>query len=107
MQKRWVTKPEGDRESVLKMSELLGIDRYLSELLVQRGITTFENAKTFFRPNLNQLHDPFRMKDMDRAISRTQLIIAFCALKPSATPASSRQRAANKRGPIDFIQGRG
>ncbi|MCX6242208.1 MAG: DHHA1 domain-containing protein [Bacteroidetes bacterium] len=76
MQKRWVTKPEGDRESVLKMSELLGIDRYLSELLVQRGITTFENAKTFFRPNLNQLHDPFLMKDMDRAISRIEDAIA-------------------------------
>lgn len=76
MQKRWVIKPEGDAESIRKMSELLGIDRYLSGLLVQRGITTFEDAKTFFRPNLGKLHDPFIMKDMDKAVDRIEQAMA-------------------------------
>jgi single-stranded-DNA-specific exonuclease len=72
MQKRWVTKPLGEKDSIRKMSELLGIDHYLSGLLVQRGITTFEDAKVFFRPSLNKLHDPFLMKDMDLAINRIE-----------------------------------
>jgi len=76
MQKRWVNKSEGDAESVRKMSELLGIDRYLSTLLVQRGIKTFEAAKTFFRPDLRQLHDPFLMKDMDKAVDRIERAIS-------------------------------
>jgi len=76
MQKRWVNKPEGDAESIRKMSELLGIDRYLSGLLVQRGITTFEDAKAFFRPSLNKLHDPFIMKDMDLAVDRIEQAMA-------------------------------
>lgn len=70
MHKRWVVKPEGDADGISKMSEMLGIDRYLSGLLVQRGISNFEDAKAFFRPNLDQLHDPFLMKDMDLAITR-------------------------------------
>jgi len=76
MQKRWVNKPEGDAESIRKMSELLGTDRYLSGLLVQRGITTFEDAKAFFRPSLGKLHDPFLMKDMDKAVDRIELAMA-------------------------------
>ena len=70
MQKRWVVKPGGDADGISKMSEMLGIDRYLSSLLIQRGIDNFEDAKAFFRPNLDQLHDPFLMKDMDLAINR-------------------------------------
>ena len=76
MQKRWVNKPEGDAESIRKMSELLGTNRYLSGLLVQRGITTFEDAKAFFRPSLSKLHDPFIMKDMDKAVDRIELAMA-------------------------------
>ena len=76
MQKRWVIKPDGDTDSIKKMGELLGIDRYLSGLLVQRGITTFEDAKTFFRPSLSYLHDPFLMKDMDLAIDRIETAMA-------------------------------
>jgi len=70
MQKRWVVKPEGDPGVVENLSKVLGIGRYLSQLLVQRGITTFDEAKTFFRPSLSDLIDPFRMKDMDKAIAR-------------------------------------
>jgi single-stranded-DNA-specific exonuclease len=54
------------------LSESLGIDEILAILLVQRGITNFEEAKNFFRPSLSQLHDPFLMKDMDKAVDRLQ-----------------------------------
>ena len=49
---------------------MLNIDENLATLLVQRGITNYEEAKTFFRPSLSQLHDPFLMKDMDKAVER-------------------------------------
>ena len=49
---------------------MLGIDENLATLLVQRGITNYEEAKTFFRPSLSQLHDPFLMTDMDKAVDR-------------------------------------
>jgi len=75
MQKRWVVKPEGDPGVVANLSKVLGIGPYLSQLLVQRGITTFDEAKTFFRPSLSDLIDPFRMKDMDKAIARIDLAL--------------------------------
>jgi single-stranded-DNA-specific exonuclease len=50
----------------------LGIDEILANLLVQRGITTYDEAKNFFRPSLEHLHDPFLMKDMDKAVDRLQ-----------------------------------
>ncbi len=53
-----------------KLAEDLGISPILTQLLVQRGITTFEDAKNFFRPQLSQLHDPFLMQDMDKAVDR-------------------------------------
>lgn len=48
----------------------LKIDKVLSNLLVQRGVTTYEEARDFFRPGLGNLHDPFLMKDMDKAVAR-------------------------------------
>jgi len=56
--------------TVSRLTEELKIDRVLATLLVQRGITTFEEARTFFRPDLNLLHDPFLMKDMEKAVKR-------------------------------------
>jgi len=56
--------------------EKLGIDKNLATLLVQRGVTTFDEAKTFFRPTLESLHDPFLMKDMDKAVDRIEKAIA-------------------------------
>ncbi len=52
------------------IAEELGVGPILAQLLVQRGINTFDEAKKFFRPDLNDLHDPFLIKDMDRAIER-------------------------------------
>ncbi len=70
MDKCWVLKPPGDPEMVKELSKKLGIENSLANLLVQRGITTFEEARTFFRPVLEDLFDPFLMKDMDKAIAR-------------------------------------
>ena len=70
MEKRWVIKPEGEEEVVQRLTGELRIHKFLVNMLVQRGITTFEEARQFFRPSLDYLHDPFLMKDMDKAIER-------------------------------------
>ena len=72
MEKRWVLKEKGDPEIVARLCQELSIDENLVQLLVQRGITTFDEAKDFFRPSLDKLHDPFLMKDMDKAILRIE-----------------------------------
>ncbi len=70
METRWILNKAVDRQQVAGIVKALGIDENLATLLVQRGIVTFDEAKIFFRPSLNQLHDPFLMKDMDRAVDR-------------------------------------
>lgn len=67
---RWTIKPKPDSSKVAHLSKELAVDSTTSFLLVQRGIETFEEAKNFFRPDLNDLHDPFLMKDMEKAVSR-------------------------------------
>lgn len=66
---RWTTLP-ADEGTVAHLQETLKIDRMFCRLLVQRGITNFEEAKGFFRPSLANLHDPFLMRDMDKAVRR-------------------------------------
>jgi len=70
MEKRWVINEPGDDETVEALMKSLGVDRVIANLLVQRGVTSFESAKAFFRPSLDDLHDPFLMKDMTEAIDR-------------------------------------
>ena len=70
METKWILHQPADKQQVEEIVKVLGIDENLAALLVQRGITTFEDAKTFFRPQLSQLHDPFLMKDMDKAVDR-------------------------------------
>ncbi|MFZ4399139.1 MAG: single-stranded-DNA-specific exonuclease RecJ [Bacteroidales bacterium] len=70
MEKRWVLKKQGDTKIIADLQQALNIDFHLVNLLVQRGIRTFDEAKSFFRPQLSDLHDPFLMKDMDLAILR-------------------------------------
>ena len=72
METRWIIAKDVDKQLVKSLSESLGIDEKLAVLLVQRGITNFEEAKDFFRPSLEHLHDPFLMKDMDKAVDRLQ-----------------------------------
>jgi single-stranded-DNA-specific exonuclease len=75
MEKRWSLKSEGDEQVVNQLANDLSIEKVLANLLVQRGVTTFEEAKKFFRPSLSDLHDPFLMKDMDKAITRLESAI--------------------------------
>ena len=70
MDMRWVQKKHVDNEIVNSLSEALNINRHLAILLVQRGVKTFDEAKNYFRPSLSYLHDPFLMKDMDKAVER-------------------------------------
>ena len=72
---RWTLKEIKDQESVNHLAQVLGIDAVLAQLLVDRGITTYEEAKRFFRPSLDQLHDPYLMKDMDKAVKRIEQAI--------------------------------
>lgn len=76
MRTRWLEHKEVDNQKVVDIMEKLGIDKNLATLLVQRGVTTFDEAKTFFRPTLEGLHDPFLMKDMDKAVDRIEKAIA-------------------------------
>jgi len=72
MQKRWSVKAKLDDGDVRKLSTELNIDPVLSTLLLQRGIHNFDEARTFFRPETHQLHDPFLMRDMEKAILRIE-----------------------------------
>lgn len=73
---RWTIKSDPNPKTVHQLSEELSIDKTLSKLLIQRGISNFEEAKKFFRPSLEELHDPFLLKDMDVAVSRIETAIA-------------------------------
>lgn len=73
---RWNLKPKPDSHKVKHISDVLGVDAVVASLLVQRGIETFEEAKSFFRPSLDDLHDPYLMKDMDKAVIRIEKAIA-------------------------------
>src|SRR5688572_23999510 len=76
VEKRWALKNAGDQELISALSQSLNISSLLAGLLVNKNITTFEEAKKFFRPHINDLHDPFLMKDMDKAIERIDKAIA-------------------------------
>ncbi len=69
-EKQWIIKTPASEEKTSRLAAELGIDRVLAGLLVQRGVETFEDARKFFRPSLEDLHDPFLMKDMDKAVER-------------------------------------
>ncbi|MEK6512096.1 single-stranded-DNA-specific exonuclease RecJ [Myroides odoratimimus] len=67
---RWYLKQDPDEKIVAHLQEVLGVDPIVGRLLAQRGIETFEAAKKFFRPSLEDLHDPFLMADMTEAVHR-------------------------------------
>ena len=76
MEKKWVIKPRGEKDQIEVLAKQLNVHPILANLLVQRGHSTYEKAKDFFRPDLKMLHDPFLMKDMDKAIERIDKAIA-------------------------------
>ena len=69
---RWIYKPLPDKNIVEDLSKAINVSLALAKILVQRKVTTFDSAKSFFRPSLNDLHDPFLMRDMDNAVERLQ-----------------------------------
>ncbi|PIB27993.1 single-stranded-DNA-specific exonuclease RecJ [Maribacter sp. 4U21] len=73
---RWTIKPKPDSEAIDQLAKELRVDTLVAQLLLQRGISTYEKAKNFFRPQLEDLHDPFLMKDMDVAVERIAIAIA-------------------------------
>lgn len=76
MQMRWNLKPTPPSHKVNHLAEALSIDEVTASLLVQRGVETFEQARAFFRPSLSDLHDPYLMKDMDKAVQRIEQAVA-------------------------------
>ena len=73
---KWIIGDQAPAGKVDSLAAEVGIDRVLAELLVKRGVETFEQARAFFRPSLDNLHDPFLMKDMDKAVERLHQAIA-------------------------------
>ena len=72
---QWKAKAIPDAKTIVHLQECLGVNQVVACLLAQRGITTFDQAKSFFRPDLSQIPDPFLMKDMDKAVGRLQRAI--------------------------------
>ncbi len=70
MESRWIIKEQGKKETVEQLTKLLNVSEPIANLLAQKNIETYEEAKVFFRPDLKHLHDPFLMKDMDKATER-------------------------------------
>lgn len=70
MAKRWIVKELNNNEITENLTQKLSISPILSKLLYFRGITNFNDARDFFRSNLNLLHDPFLLKDMDKSTNR-------------------------------------
>jgi single-stranded-DNA-specific exonuclease len=72
---RWTLKPKPSEETVQHLAKALNVEDFVATLLVQRGIETFEDARRFFRPSLADLHDPYLMKDMEKAVARIEKAI--------------------------------
>jgi len=76
MEKVWnLKKQKGNINEIKHLSAALNVNMTIARLLVQRGINTFNEAKAFFRPRLSDLHDPFLMKDMEKAVMRVEQAI--------------------------------
>lgn len=75
MEKKWIIKENGDKAVVIHLAAKLGVSVSLANLMVQRNITTPEEAEAFFNPSLDFLHDPFLMKDMNIAVDRLSTAI--------------------------------
>ncbi|MEO9258475.1 MAG: DHH family phosphoesterase, partial [Crocinitomicaceae bacterium] len=74
MQKTWLVQQLPEKSEVIRLQEELKVPQLISQLLLQRGITTFDAARSFFRPDLSDLHDPFLMKDMKEAVERLEKV---------------------------------
>jgi single-stranded-DNA-specific exonuclease len=69
---RWNLKPKPSEDKINQLSTALNVEKFVATLLIQRGIETYEQARAFFRPSLDDLHNPYLMKDMDKAVARIE-----------------------------------
>lgn len=69
---RWTLKTKPNNLKIEVLANQLNVDEIIASLLILRGVETFEQARHFFRPSLDELHDPFLMKDMDKAVARIE-----------------------------------
>ncbi|PAM92504.1 single-stranded-DNA-specific exonuclease RecJ [Flavobacterium sp. IR1] len=72
---RWTLKTKPSEDKIKHLAQALNVEDFVATLLIQRGIETFDQAKNFFRPSLEHLHDPFLMKDMHKAVDRIETAI--------------------------------
>jgi single-stranded-DNA-specific exonuclease len=72
---RWTIKPKPSEDKIKHLAQALQVEEFVAQLLVQRGIETYEDAKLFFRPSLEHLHDPYLMKDMDKAVLESNKLL--------------------------------
>lgn len=68
--KKWIFSDSPDINAIDQLSKKINVNPVLTKILLQRGIASYEEAKAFFRPELDELHDPFLMKDMEKAVQR-------------------------------------
>lgn len=75
MEKKWVYKKSGDQETIDQLSQAINVNNVLASILISRKVDTFDKAKSYFRPDLDQLHDPFLMMDMEAAVTGIETAI--------------------------------
>lgn len=75
MQKRWFIKQQAKKDLLLQMEKELKVSPLMANLLAQRNLTTLQSIRSFFNPDLTQLHDPFLMHQMDLAVARLDLAV--------------------------------
>ncbi len=73
---RWTLKPKPEQQQIDQLARELNVEALVAQLLIQRGVTNYAEAKKFFRPKLSDLHDPYLMKDMDVAVARIEKAIS-------------------------------
>ena len=73
---RWTLKPKPEQQQIDQLAQELNVEALVAQLLIQRGVTNYAEAKKFFRPKLSDLHDPYLMKDMDVAVARIEKAIS-------------------------------
>lgn len=70
MNRRWIFNDKQEEDDIADLAQEINVNPIIAKILMQRGITNFDQAKTYFRPSLDQLHDPFLMRDMEKALIR-------------------------------------
>ena len=98
----WIPINTPNKKEIDSLAKQLSVDLLISKILIQRGVNTFDKAKKFFRPKLDDLYDPFLMKDMNIAVDRIQKAISkkekiLVYILKGSTLYSPTNKASNKK----------